>query len=469
MGICVAYMRVSTKKQVDEGFGLDLQKNDIIEYAQKTDMVISKWYVDEGITGMSMDAREQLQEMISDINILNITDIIVFKVDRLARDGIDALWMIGKLFKPKGVTVHSVHDFSKYETPMDKFQTSIMSAVAEYDHDMIVLKMRAGMLERVKQGFWMGGGNLPFAYSYNPKTNILEQIPEKAKMVKQAAQLYMQGYSDAKVAEIVGLKNDSVTRTVLSSKVNAGLIPYKGNDYKGLHEPILSVEEWQALQDERKRRSSIRTNWTNKPCYILSGLCFCGYCGARMRYMKWKVADTPCGNRKWSNGQKLWCCSHAKNAKMHYKNVNSQCLSKAVDAVLIENQIVEEIKKISIQLSGVEKSERQSKAEILTENLNRENAKLKRLYGLYADDADQNLLQVIDETKNKIKNIEKEIELDNNDKNKEERLKAVAETASHLADVWDELDNVKKNRILKTFIRKIVINGVDDISVYLYI
>lgn len=459
MGKCVAYMRVSTRKQADEGFGLDMQEHDIIEYAKKNDFVISKWYRDEGITGMKMDVREQLQEMISDINILGITDIIVFKVDRLARDGIDALWMIGKLFKPKGVTVHSVHDFSAYETPMDKFQTQIMSAVAEYDHDMIILKMRAGMLERVKQGFWMGGGVRPFAYKYDANSGILLQVPEKARMVKQAGELYMQGYSEIDIAKLLGFKTDCVVRNVLISKVNMGIIPYKGNEYKGLHEPIFSQEEWQALQDEREKRRNAKVNNKNQPCYMLSSLCYCGYCGCKMRYQKWSGGE---------NIKMLWCCSHDKALAKKVRNHNPNCTQKSVASSIIEKQIEDEVKKIAIEFKSGKSANRQSNIEILNESEARETAKLKRLYNLYATAEDDNLLQVIEETRNNIEAIKAEIEKEKNSNNQEDKIKAVAETASRIADVWDDLDNVKKNKILKTFIKKIVITG-EDVAVYLYI
>ena len=43
---CVAYIRVSTEKQVEEGNGLDSQKRDIQAYAGKNGMLISEWYID---------------------------------------------------------------------------------------------------------------------------------------------------------------------------------------------------------------------------------------------------------------------------------------------------------------------------------------------------------------------------------------------------------------------------------------
>ena len=52
---CVAYLRVSTEKQAEEGNGLDSQKRDIMVYASKNEMVIKEWYIDDGYTGSNMN------------------------------------------------------------------------------------------------------------------------------------------------------------------------------------------------------------------------------------------------------------------------------------------------------------------------------------------------------------------------------------------------------------------------------
>ena len=50
------YCRVSTEKQINDGFGLDIQKSEMIEEAVKQKLDY-KEYVDYGITGTSIDKR----------------------------------------------------------------------------------------------------------------------------------------------------------------------------------------------------------------------------------------------------------------------------------------------------------------------------------------------------------------------------------------------------------------------------
>lgn len=69
---CVAYMRVSTEKQAEEGNGLDSQK-ETQSFLPENELVVSDWYVDDGYTGANMD-RPELQRLINDCikNVLNV-------------------------------------------------------------------------------------------------------------------------------------------------------------------------------------------------------------------------------------------------------------------------------------------------------------------------------------------------------------------------------------------------------------
>ena len=62
---CVAYLRVSTEKQAEEGNGLESQKRDIQLFAGRNDMFITDWYIDDGYTGSNM-YRPALQRLIAD-------------------------------------------------------------------------------------------------------------------------------------------------------------------------------------------------------------------------------------------------------------------------------------------------------------------------------------------------------------------------------------------------------------------
>lgn len=96
---CVAYIRVSTERQAEEGYGLESQKRDIDEYCRKHQLIIKEYYVDAGLSGMEMSKRVELQRLISDMAKIDV--IVVYKLDRLARDTVDALYMIEKSLRQR--------------------------------------------------------------------------------------------------------------------------------------------------------------------------------------------------------------------------------------------------------------------------------------------------------------------------------------------------------------------------------
>ena len=62
----VAYLRVSTIRQAEEGESLATQKTDIEAYAARNEMDLQEIYADEGISGGSVDKRPGLQRLLRD-------------------------------------------------------------------------------------------------------------------------------------------------------------------------------------------------------------------------------------------------------------------------------------------------------------------------------------------------------------------------------------------------------------------
>ncbi len=97
---CVAYMRVSTEKQAEEGNGLDSQRRDIENYCRKNELVITDWYIDDGYTGANMD-RPELQRLVSDCDRKRVGYVVAFKLDRISRSMVDGIYLIERVFLKK--------------------------------------------------------------------------------------------------------------------------------------------------------------------------------------------------------------------------------------------------------------------------------------------------------------------------------------------------------------------------------
>lgn len=447
---CVAYMRVSTEKQAEEGNGLESQKRDIENYCRRNELIVTDWYIDDGYTGANMN-RPELQRLISDCGKKKVKCVVAFKLDRISRSMIDGLYMIERIFQPNNVIFKCVHDSVSYNSPMEQAYTQMMAVFAQLDKNTMMLRMRGGMLERVKQGYWMGGGNLPYCYSYSKEKGILIPIPERAEQARKALELFISGYSDVKIKEICGFKGERIVYNVLTSVINIGMIPYKGEVYQGKHEPIFDKDKFNLGLELRKSRRSAKACCKTEP-NLLTGLCYCGVCGCAMRY------------QKWTNGKhKIYCMS--RNKFMSYlPNYNANCNNSLEWANDIEKQVEEEILKISLDLSSYKPKEKATKLEIMQSQLDKEQTKLKRLYNLYADGNDT-VLSMIKELEAQIKEMKANIAEESKNTANMQKTEFVYENIKKLADIWDNIDKKQKNMILKSIIKKIVIvNGNIEIQ-----
>ena len=445
---CVAYMRVSTEKQAEEGNGLDSQKRDILAWAGKNEYVIKEWYVDDGYTGSNMN-RPALQRLISDCYAKKIKNVIAFKLDRLSRSMIDGLYIIEKIFMPNGVTFKCVHDSVNYDSPMEQAYTQMMAVFAQLDKNTMLLRMRGGMLERVKQGYWMGGGRTPICYNYNAETGILEIIPEEAEKANAALDMYIAGATDKEIQETFGYSTESLVPKILTSVANIGMIPYKGEVYQGLHQPVFTKEKFELglrVRESRKAKRYVKTE------QLLTGLLYCGDCGCAMRY------------QKWNNGNyRIYCCS--RNKSLYYlPNHNTDCKNKLYWASDIDKQVEDEIKKISLNFKMEDICSKESALSVLNKQLDGVKSKLKRLYGIYADGNDT-VVEMISELESKAKDLKEKISIEESKENKKEQ-QLQYEKVKKIADVWEHIDKKGKNQLLKSIVDKIfIVNG--DIEIRL--
>ncbi len=448
---CVAYMRVSTEKQAEEGNGLDSQKRDIENYCRKNELIISDWYIDDGYTGANMD-RPELQRLVNDCSRKRIKCVVAFKLDRLSRSMIDGLYLIERVFQPNNIIFKCVHDSVSYDSPMEQAYTQMMAVFAQLDKNTMLLRMRGGMLERIKQGYWMGGGNTPYCYTYDKGKGCLVPIPERKEQANKALDLFISGNSDVSIQKILGYPSEHTTKMVLTSVVNIGMIPYKGNVYQGLHEPIFDKDKFELAQELRKSRRTSKISSCNQT-NLLTGLCYCGVCGCAMRY------------QKWTHGKhKIYCCSRNKDLN-YLPNHNPNCSNSLEWADKIEKQVEEQILRISLDLSSYKPKEKETKLQIMQSQLDKEKIKLKRLYSLYVDGNDT-VLEMIRDCEKSISELKEKIGIESKNSVNTQKKEFVYENIKKIADVWDNIDKKQKNMILKSIISKIVIvNG--DIEIQL--
>ena len=136
------------------------------------------------------------------------------------------------------------------------------------------------------------------------------------------------------------------------------------------------------------------------------------------------------------------------------------CKNHPVDAYKIEAEVEECFKNFAININEYTES-RQDSTEILVESLKKSDTKVRRLYGLYADNPSENLLDVIKTEEENIKKLKKKLD----DAKTEKRCDPtkIAEIR-HMSDVWESLTLKEKNKILKQCVEDIVVDK-DEITI----
>lgn len=435
----VAYLRVSTEAQTEK-YGLDMQKQKIMEYCDKNGIKIDKWYIDGGYSGSKLD-RPEMQKLLADSERGEIGKIFVYKLDRLSRDTVDTLNLLNKTFPKYGIQLISMTEEIRTENPMDEVMNTMNAAMNQYERKVIRMRMAAGMKERVKKGLWMGGGRVPWGYYYDRNDGILHPHPEQAEMVRNAYKLYLDGYSCDTISKMLGFKGERIVIQILKRKSNIGIIEYNGEEYNGLHEPIVDEKTFYQVQEMMKKR---HTNSHVSNGFILSGLCWCGVCGARMRYQKWT-----------NKYHKIICYSQQKTKEYMIKNPN--CDNLRPKAYEIEEQVEECFKNFAARVERGE--QKTSNVDAIENSIKKSNNKIKKYYSLYAENESENLFELIQEEEKRVKDLKKKLEAEKEKEHKSdgEMLKEIKK----VSDVWDSLTSKEKNAAFKKCIEKIVITRGD--------
>lgn len=441
------YARVSTDTQ-NEGYSIDAQKELLKKYCEVKQITSYDYYIDGGYSGSNVE-RPMMQKLINDCKNHCIDIIIVYKLDRLSRSQRDTLYLIEEIFIPNGVDFISISENFDTTTPYGKAMIGILSVFAQLERETIKERTRLGMKERIKKGYWPGGGKLPYGYDYDKKSGMLVKN-EKAGDVKKMYDLYLNGWSAERIAQYFGIKYDKIVMQILKSWINCGKIEYCGEIYDGLHEGIVSknVFEETGMLIEKRRRTG-----TKQGSFLLSGLLYCGKCGGRMRYQKWGKA-----------GYKICCYSQQSNKEYMVKDPN--CDNKKHWAYEIEEAVMKQLFAFSLNPELI-KIKQDAEKDINFSNVKKQIGVLNKRINNLVDFIAEGI--VTDEIKSKISLLseqrQKLTELTEKKNMKKDTTEQFISRITNLKAVWKDLIPEQKKIIIQLLIEKIVITD-DKVDIY---
>lgn len=436
------YIRVSTDRQAEEGYSIEIQRERLIAFTKTFDGAVSyELYIDDGFSGSSLE-RPAIQRLIYDAQRRAITHVCVYKLDRLSRSQKDTLHLIEDVFLPNNIAFISIQESFNTATAFGRAVIGILSVFAQLERENIYERTRSGMQKRVEAGFWPGGGGVPFGYDYDLDKGIL--VPnEDAELVKQVYDLYLKGFSLQSIANKLGLKYEKLASQILTRKTNIGIIEYNGVEYKGQHQPIVSREIYEKAMALRALRSEKRLVSTTM--HLLTGLIYCGVCGAKMRYQKWGKA-----------GYKLVC--YSQQISKPYLVKDPDCSNETVWAQDIERAVISDLFSMTprdIQAAADEPL--MSVSEALGRKKQTLEVKLKRLYELYAEAGNRVLLTSINELNEEINALEQKITEENKRGLWSKNAKATREQLRSMEKTWDYMSVREQRSVICSVIGKITV------------
>lgn len=438
------YLRVSTEAQADEGYSLAAQAEKLEAYCRMKGIAAFQRYVDGGFSGSNL-TRPAITELVETIRAGRVERVVVYKLDRLSRSQKDTLYLIEDVFLPHGVDFVSINENIDTGSPYGRAMIGILSAFAQLERENIFLRTRMGMVERVKQGFWPGGGKIPFGYDYDADKGIL--VPNSdADTVREIYARYLEGKSTGRIARELGLKYEHLVRQILLRESNTGVIVYRGECYSGRHEPLVDKQTFERVKRRLLRSDKPRAAASNK---LLTGLLVCGHCGAKMRYQKWGGA-----------GDKLVCYSRDKS-KPHLVH-DADCPNRGVMARQVEEVVIRDLYQLAAQPTQSRGNGKQP-AEC-RRALERAQRKLRRLYELFAEGEDDTLRDAITRARREYSRAEQELERAQQAERQEE-IDAAQRALQTIGSCWDKLSDAEKQTLVRACVQRIVLQN-DKIEIF---
>lgn len=442
-----------------EGETLSRHQNMLMEIAKKQKLDIVKIYR-EIVSGDSIAARPQMQALLADVTGRKYAGVLVVEVERLARGDTIDQGIVAQAFREsstKIVTPTKTYDPDN-EFDEEYFEFSLFMSRREYK--TIKRRMQAGRLASIKEGNYISS-TAPYGYRKNhpePKVHTLEIVPDEAEVIKLIYKLHLDGHGAKYIANELnrlGIRPQKSQyweppsiKKILANPLYCGKVGWKNKSngdtlYNGLHEPIISEETFNAVQQKKRTdpAAQIHTNDTLMNYY--HGIMYCKNCGHQMK--RRSIAG--------SGHEHLLCV---------YRECRGRTVSSTFDAVdeavlAAFRYRIKHLQKLKRKGAKEAKNE-PDKTVPLEAELTKAKRQLSRMYDLLEQEIyDANtFLERSKIVNDKIKILEASIKEINSEQKPPQLLPDEAiERLQYVIDNFNISDSEEKNRLLHTVVRKI--------------
>ncbi len=280
----VIYARYSSHNQTEQS--IEGQLHDGHQYADQHEYVVISEYIDRALTG-TKDERPAFQRMIKDAEKKQFEVIIVWKLDRFARNRYDSAIYKAKL-KKYGVRVVSVKE-AITDGPEGIILEGLLESMAEYYSANLAQNVKRGMHETAAKGLYCGG-KVPFGYRVVDQRLVPDE--KKAPIMKYVFEEFANGRIMQSILDELndrgirnsrgGLLTQTTFASALKSPIYYGTYTYGGQEVEGAVDPLISKETFDKVQARINKHKHAPAAAKAKEPYYLQSKIFCGLCGGPM-------------------------------------------------------------------------------------------------------------------------------------------------------------------------------------------
>lgn len=392
------YARVSTEK-VEQQASIKHQEEHFEELIHSN----NRWkfagsYIDDGISGMHADKREEFQRMLRDAKLGKIDMIITKEISRFARNTLDSIQYTRELLS-YGVCVWFQNDGINTIDDDSEFRLTIMAGVAQDEIRKLSSRVKFGHAQSIKNGVVLGHR----MYGYSNNQGKLELIPEEADMVRMVFRDYASGMPTPRIEKKLwnmgyrSFKGGKISRDVIKNII-------RNPKYKGYYcggkvkvvdmftkkQEFLPQSEWIMFKDDGSRVPQIidETTWEKANAYL------------RERGEAIKSRRTSFKNENIFTG-KLFCANDGAPYWMKQHYIRGKEDVRWVCSYKIKNGAA------SCDSFGLAESELK---EIIAELINKSSENIDSILEEYFEIL-QSSIKNIPDNKNEISRLEKQIDL----------------------------------------------------------
>jgi len=278
----IIYARYSSDNQREES--IEGQIRECKEYAERNGIKVIGTYIDRALSAKT-DNRPEFQRMIKESSKGLFELVIVWKLDRFARNRYDSAHY-KSILRKNGVKVVSAKEVIS-EGPEGIILESMLEGLAEYYSVELSVKVKRGQAENALKAKY-NGGPAPLGYMVG-KDHKLEINPITAPFVTEAFTRYANG---EKIKDIAESFNQQGLRTRQNTlfRINSFDSVFRNRAYLGEYKygdvvipdsipAIVSEELFDRVQDRKAKNKRAPARTKALIDYLLTTKLFCGECG----------------------------------------------------------------------------------------------------------------------------------------------------------------------------------------------